>query len=161
MRDRAMLARAHAIRDEQEAHIKNTMADVLIDECIERLLPILTHERPASTMSVPVDHQRDDDVFVIERLREVRRRLRLETASEGRIPTAGPQDDCGACYECLKDKTNELGIDIPSTRMILCPVCGNKRCPMATWHWNACTGSNEPGQPGSRYPAVDLSGREE
>ena len=39
-------------------------------------------------------------------------------------------------------------------RMVLCPECGNKRCPKATDHRNACTGSNEPGQPGSSYPAI-------
>jgi len=39
-------------------------------------------------------------------------------------------------------------------RMIVCSVCGNKRCPKANDCRNACTGSNEPGQPGSAYPAV-------
>lgn len=33
-------------------------------------------------------------------------------------------------------------------RMVLCPVCGNKRCPHATDHRYACTGSNEVGQGG-------------
>lgn len=37
--------------------------------------------------------------------------------------------------------------------MILCATCGNKRCPHATDCRNACTGSNEPGQAGSIYPA--------
>jgi hypothetical protein len=36
-------------------------------------------------------------------------------------------------------------------RMILCATCGNKRCPHATDHRNACTNSNEPGQVGSSY----------
>jgi len=35
--------------------------------------------------------------------------------------------------------------------MIVCNICGNKRCPHATDHDCACTGSNEPGQPGSVY----------
>jgi len=35
--------------------------------------------------------------------------------------------------------------------MVVCPTCGNKRCPHATDHRLPCTGSNEPGQPGSRY----------
>ena len=35
--------------------------------------------------------------------------------------------------------------------MFLCERCGNKRCPHATNHRHACTGSNEPGQPGSEY----------
>lgn len=40
----------------------------------------------------------------------------------------------------------------PNSRMILCPICGNKRCPHATFHENPCSGSNAPGQPGSDYP---------
>lgn len=35
--------------------------------------------------------------------------------------------------------------------MVVCKTCGNKRCPKASDHNNACTGSNEPGQPGSDY----------
>ena len=35
--------------------------------------------------------------------------------------------------------------------MILCPDCGNKRCPKASDSLNDCTGSNEPGQQGSIY----------
>lgn len=34
---------------------------------------------------------------------------------------------------------------------IVCSTCGNKRCPKATDHELACTGSNKPGQAGSRY----------
>jgi hypothetical protein len=40
-----------------------------------------------------------------------------------------------------------------SRRMSLCPHCGNKRCPGAANHRNDCSGSNEPGQAGSLYPA--------
>ncbi|WP_320745684.1 hypothetical protein [Enterobacter cloacae] len=39
-------------------------------------------------------------------------------------------------------------------RFVVCPDCGNKRCPHANDHRNACTGSNEPGQEGSAYPAA-------
>lgn len=54
------------------------------------------------------------------------------------------------CYRC-QDRP-ELGLENPAwNRMILCPICGNKRCPRATHHDNACTGSNETGQEGSRY----------
>ena len=45
-------------------------------------------------------------------------------------------------------------MDPKSIRMILCAICGNKRCPHATDHRNACTNSNEPGQPGSSYAAA-------
>ncbi len=61
------------------------------------------------------------------------------------------------CHRCIEEK--RLGRDIAGfgflplsmTRMILCPICGNKRCPHAADHDLACTGSNEPGQPGSAY----------
>ncbi|HEP0662175.1 TPA: DUF551 domain-containing protein [Klebsiella pneumoniae] len=46
-------------------------------------------------------------------------------------------------------------------RFVVCPDCGNKRCPRANDHRNACTGSNEPGQEGSAYPAaLQLPGSE-
>lgn len=44
-------------------------------------------------------------------------------------------------------------ITLADMRMVVCPDCGFKRCPKANDHRNACTGSNEPGQPGSAYPA--------
>jgi hypothetical protein len=46
--------------------------------------------------------------------------------------------------------------------MILCPDCGNKRCPRASFHGHDCTASNEPGQRGSFYgePCEHLSGGE-
>jgi hypothetical protein len=57
--------------------------------------------------------------------------------------------DCGRC-----DNERRAKLPFPErlcTRMIVCPECGNKRCPKASWHGNACTGSNEYGQPGSVY----------
>lgn len=60
------------------------------------------------------------------------------------------------CHRCIREqKLGEQGafgwLPLSSTKMILCPVCGNKRCPKASDHALACTGSNEPGQPGSVY----------
>lgn len=58
------------------------------------------------------------------------------------------------CYECLNNEIIQLGpvtITTAMTRMILCPDCGNKRCPKATDHLLECTGSNEPGQLGSKH----------
>lgn len=51
---------------------------------------------------------------------------------------------CG-CWRCLGER-REMRL-----RMILCPQCGNKRCPKASDHDLACTGSNEPAQLGSVY----------
>lgn len=44
-------------------------------------------------------------------------------------------------------------VTVTDMRFVVCPDCGNKRCPHANDHRNACTGSNEPGQDGSAYPA--------
>jgi hypothetical protein len=55
------------------------------------------------------------------------------------------------CHKCIEGKTTRGGFPLSGTRMILCPACGNKRCPHATNHELACTGSNEPGQKGSSY----------
>lgn len=45
-------------------------------------------------------------------------------------------------------------ITLTDMRFVVCPECGNKRCPHANDHRNACTGSNESGQEGSAYPAA-------
>lgn len=63
-------------------------------------------------------------------------------------------DNCDNCHACLDGKTDETGWPVASTRMILCPVCGNKRCPKASDHRLDCTHSNEIGQPGSIYTGI-------
>lgn len=55
------------------------------------------------------------------------------------------------CYKCNIDRRDSNGIPYVLTRMIVCPECGNKRCPHSTDHNLECTGSNDPGQKGSRY----------
>ncbi|HGY9285409.1 hypothetical protein U9Z24_12515 [Escherichia coli] len=45
-------------------------------------------------------------------------------------------------------------VTVTDSRFVVCPECGNKRCPHANDHRNACTGSNETGQEGSAYPAA-------
>ncbi|ECV1904216.1 hypothetical protein DYF80_13345 [Salmonella enterica subsp. enterica] len=45
-------------------------------------------------------------------------------------------------------------VTMSDMRFVVCPDCGNKRCPHANDHRNACTGSNEPGQAGSAYSAA-------
>ena len=58
---------------------------------------------------------------------------------------------CG-CYKCMDCEIDPHSF-MPKTMsiFIVCPKCGNKRCPQATDHTLECTNSNEPGQPGSRY----------
>jgi len=62
------------------------------------------------------------------------------------------KDEPVACW-CHKCNENKLvnGIPFAMTRMILCPKCGNKRCPKASDHTLQCTNSNEPNQAGSVY----------
>jgi hypothetical protein len=69
------------------------------------------------------------------------------------------------CHKCCLERDKaKFGTDLPemsfidtpmgrmeSCGFIVCATCGNKRCPHATDHAQACTGSNEIGQPGSRY----------
>ena len=74
-----------------------------------------------------------------------------KTESALRAALAEPEPRCG-CHKCNEGVTIN-GIPFALTRMILCPTCGNKRCPHASDHRLACTYSNEPGQAGSVYPA--------
>lgn len=56
------------------------------------------------------------------------------------------------CHRCIEEKGLKFGpLPLSSVKIILCPTCGNKRCPKASDHRNECSGSNEPGQPGSAY----------
>jgi phage terminase large subunit GpA-like protein len=56
--------------------------------------------------------------------------------------------DCATCFD---DAVARGEVDDWERWMFLCPECGNKRCPKATWHGAECTLSNEPGQAGSNY----------
>ncbi len=60
------------------------------------------------------------------------------------IPVSEQKPDCW-CLTCRPVVLNDM-------RFVVCPDCGNKRCPQANDHRNACTGSNKPGQEGSAYP---------
>ena len=64
--------------------------------------------------------------------------------SHGWIPVSERMPDCW-CRTCRPVVLNDM-------RFVVCPDCGNKRCPRANDHRNSCTGSNEPGQEGSAYP---------
>jgi len=52
--------------------------------------------------------------------------------------------DCD-CHRCMGEQ------NVISRGMILCDICGNKRCPRASDHRLECTHSNEIGQEGSVY----------
>ena len=66
------------------------------------------------------------------------------------------------CHKCIDDFGLTIGavgslsswldaLPLSAGQMILCPDCGNKRCPKASNHRLECTDSNEPNQEGSVY----------
>lgn len=56
------------------------------------------------------------------------------------------------CLRCIRERGDKSGgLPLEYTMMIVCVICGNKRCPHSDDHRNPCTNSNEPGQHGSRY----------
>jgi NADH pyrophosphatase NudC (nudix superfamily) len=70
--------------------------------------------------------------------------FRAETINKLSDSILSSQETRCWCHKCRP-------ITIDDMRMILCPECGNKRCPHAADHNLTCTNSNEPGQPGSAY----------
>lgn len=58
------------------------------------------------------------------------------------------EQEINCCHKCREKHSFDLG---GFRGMIVCPVCGNKRCPKASDHELICTGSNLPGQEGSIY----------
>lgn len=79
-----------------------------------------------------------------QQLRErIARTVRAAMLQAGNSPVT---PDCW-CRTCRPVTMSDM-------RFVVCPECGNKRCPQANDHRNACTGSNEPGQEGSAYPAA-------
>lgn len=74
-------------------------------------------------------------------------------AMRDRFPDVMSNCHCLRCAEEAGDGVFIGGLWVPreQTRMFVCDLCGNKRCPHSDDHRNQCAGSNEPGQPGSRY----------
>lgn len=55
------------------------------------------------------------------------------------------------CLGCIRGRGDtQFGVPVEKAIMLICNICGNKRCPHSDWHGNGCTRSNAPGQPGSR-----------
>ena len=99
----------------------------------------------AAPQPVPVvpDEKRDDDGSVTSDFDHGWNACRAAMLQAGNSP-ATPDCWCRTCRP----------VTMSDMRFVVCPDCGNKRCPHANDHRNACTGSNEPGQVGSAYPAA-------
>lgn len=61
-------------------------------------------------------------------------------------------DDLVAKTKCWCTTCRPLTLS--DMRFVVCPECGNKRCPKAHNHSKDCTNSNDPGQPGSSWEHV-------
>lgn len=79
--------------------------------------------------------------------------LRISQGRWTRFDIRTPGRHC-ACFACedvdMATYTRLTGQHAPLT-FVVCPDCGNKRCPRASHHNNGCSNSNEAGQPGSVY----------
>lgn len=84
--------------------------------------------------------------------------LRKYESDENIQQYAGIQDVIGKLSRILEKKNcwclTCRPITFDDVRFVVCPDCGNKRCPKANNHENECTNSNEVGQPGSSWEHV-------
>lgn len=76
MSSKESMNRAHRIKAEQEQLVAALSDDDLFKQLWRKVLDVFTHKAKPSTMSIPVDHERDDDCYVALRLNQLRDRLR-------------------------------------------------------------------------------------
>jgi hypothetical protein len=108
------------------------------------------------------ESDREVDRRIAERLMQFGRETRNDPVA-GIFPGAtgdrSQWGDCG-CWTCVSERVKASAHPF-SMPFIVCPDCGNKRCPKATHHDRACTASNDTDQPGSRFatsPAPTANG---
>lgn len=106
--------------------------------------PTPLYTAPPAPVSVPTAMEMDDDFdSAFEHGKAIGwNAYRAAMLQAGNSP-ATPDCSCRTCRP----------VTFTDSRFVVCHECGNKRCPHANDHRNACTGSNEPGQEGSAYPA--------
>jgi len=90
---------------------------------------------------------------IVQRYAHTGLRYALMNAEDGplaSVDSGSASVGCGHCWKCMDAS------GISPMGYVLCPVCGNKRCPKAADHDLACTHSNASGQPGAtRYPRAE------
>lgn len=79
-------------------------------------------------------------------------------ATNVEVPGSNPGRDTICCRKCWEREHARKALQVEGAiinplgmPMIVCSMCGNKRCPHATDHNLLCTGSNDVGQTGSIY----------
>lgn len=106
-------------------------------------------ERQAVASAKP--HSIDEDAYVIDRLSKILAEIAVIVRGPEPVGHRHGYADLPERVAALKAGSQPR---LPGpTEMVVCPICGNKRCPHATGPQNPCTGSNEPGQKGSSFEA--------
>lgn len=113
----------------------------------KRVEVVITPARPTQTTWASFSHEQAKDLAA--QLLALIGETELASQVQGLGKLTSFDLDCWHCYEAAEESGQLKPDQFPI--MWVCPQCGNKRCPRATHHDNACTGSNEPGQEGSRY----------
>lgn len=77
----------------------------------------------------------------------------MEKMMKDMVKSFGVDYDGCLCHKCIEENNVKINgiFSLSSMIMILCPLCGNKRCPHASDHNFECTNSNKPDQKGSIY----------
>lgn len=111
-------------------------------------VPEWTNEQCLEFLSIAFRHAEIKGDLELD---DIRLGVKMVNGSQAAIPQGAdgnspviPNCSCRTCRP----------VTFTDSRFIVCPECGNKRCPHANDHRNACTGSNETGQEGSAYPAA-------
>lgn len=121
--------------------VRGTWVDrVTSDKYTERVIPVRIMCTEAQIIEICKETARHYDQIAVM----------ASLVSERNVLVRNPAATCGRCWSCMAAQ------GVTPYGYVLCPDCGNKRCPKAEDHLLACTHSNEPGQPGAlHYPAVD------
>lgn len=124
--------------DGASAGVPTGGAEVALFNVVQDLLDAIDPERG--------NNVRLEDV-IPSLLRDARAAHALACSHRASPPTLLDYD----CHKCFRKLAGDNQMMIMHRRIILCQECGNKRCPKASDHDLKCTGSNDPGQPGSLY----------
>lgn len=140
----------------EQAGIHTTGGFSVVAECVT--LDELQRFADIAIATAAKHWQRAHAITALEALENAQDQLAKPYSTEAskaitalRAALAESEQNCW-CHKCNEGKTVN-GVPFSMTRMILCPDCGNKRCPHASDHRLACTNSNDSGQLGSVYTA--------
>lgn len=142
----AIKRQANAVRTLRNAEIEEArIRHQLADEAMRATSPeLLASEREANAILTAENERLEARIRELEARATARAENTAVISADSAVNSLTPACGCQTCRP----------ITMADMRMVLCPACGNKRCPHGNDHRNACTGSNERGQAGSAYPRV-------